>query len=102
MSSYRLHPARSSRFLSAATEHIKNIATFCSGSWEKLQKPVLLVRETNPRNRAGGGPAKASSRGGAAAVNFATDRRNLQSAAKEVASARRKLIFAYFLAACKK
>jgi hypothetical protein len=67
-----------------------------------LQTPVLLVRETKPRDRAGGSPAKVSSQGGIAAVNFATDRRNLKSAATGVPAARRKPIFAYFLAACKK
>jgi len=39
---------------------------------------------------------------GTAAVNFATDRKNRQSAVTEVPAARRKPIFAYFLAACKK
>jgi hypothetical protein len=67
-----------------------------------LQTPVLLVRETRSRDRAGGSPAKASSQGGTAKVDFATDRRNLQSAGTEVPAARRKPIFAYFLAACKK
>jgi hypothetical protein len=67
-----------------------------------LQTPALLVRKTKSRDRAGGSPAKASSKGDTASVNFATDRRNLQSAAPEVPAARRKPIFAYFLAACKK
>jgi hypothetical protein len=67
-----------------------------------LQTPALLVRETKPRDRAGGSPAKVSSQGDTAAINFATDRRNLQSTATEVPAARRKPIFAYFLAACKK
>jgi hypothetical protein len=67
-----------------------------------LQKPALRVRRTRPRDRAGGSPAKASPQGGTAAVNFATDRRNFQSAVTGVPAARRKLIFAYFLAACKK
>jgi hypothetical protein len=67
-----------------------------------LQTPALLVRETTLRDRAGGSPAKASLQGGTEAVNFATDRRTPQSAATEVPAARRKPIFAYFLAACKK
>jgi hypothetical protein len=67
-----------------------------------LQIPALRVRETKTRDRAGGSPAKASSQGGTAAINSAVDRRNLQSAAIEVPAARRKPIFAYFLAACKK
>jgi len=67
-----------------------------------LKTPALLVRETNPRNRAGGSPAKASLKRPTSAVSFATDRRNIQSAATEVPAARRKPIFAYFLAACKK
>jgi hypothetical protein len=43
-----------------------------------------------------------SAQGDTAAINSATDRRNLQSTATEVPAARRKPIFAYFLAACKK
>jgi hypothetical protein len=67
-----------------------------------LQTPALLVRETKTRDRAGGSPVKVSSQGDTAAINFTTDRRNLQSAAPGVPAARRKPIFAYFLAACKK
>jgi hypothetical protein len=67
-----------------------------------LQTPALLVRETKTRDRAGGSPAKASSQGSTAAGNFAADRRTPKSAATEVPAARRKPIFAYFLAACKK
>jgi hypothetical protein len=67
-----------------------------------LQTPALRVRRTWLRDRAGGSPAKVSLPGGTAAVNFATGRRNLQSTAPDVPAARRKPIFAYFLAACKK
>ena len=77
-----------------------------SGSFSRvarlLQTPALLVRETKSRDRAGGSPAKASSQGGTAAVNFAADRRNLRTVATGVPAARRKPIFAYFLAASKK
>jgi hypothetical protein len=58
-----------------------------------MQTPALLVRETESRDRAGGSPAKASSQGDTAKIGFATDRRNLQSAATEVPAARRKPIF---------
>jgi hypothetical protein len=67
-----------------------------------LQTPALRIRETESRDRAGGSPAKVSLQGKTTAINSATDRRNLQSAATEVPAARRKPIFAYFLAACKK
>jgi hypothetical protein len=40
---------------------------------QQLQTPALLVRETNPRNRAGGSPAMVSSQSNTAAVNCATD-----------------------------
>jgi hypothetical protein len=67
-----------------------------------LQTPALLIRKTTLRDRAGGSPAKASLPRGTAVVNFASDRTSIQSSAPEVPAARRKPIFAYFLAACKK
>jgi len=56
--------------------------------------PHLPLREGRT---AGSQEAVASSQRGTAAVNFATVRRNLRTAAKGVPAARRKAFFAYFL-----